>query len=85
MRARWRLGGLCGVSMLSVGEVDNDKMKTLFEMGTNGAVSGDCFVKIAYEEPYKDTIGRNHPGRVRILPLNSAYVFPEYHPTTAPG
>ena len=63
-----------------VWEVDNDKMKTLFEMGTNGAVSGDCFVKIAYEEPYKDTIGRNHPGRVRILPLNSAYVFPEYHP-----
>lgn len=63
-----------------VWEIDNDKMKTLFEMGTNGSVSGDCFVKIAYEEPYVDSIGRMHPGRVRILPLNSAYVFPEWHP-----
>ena len=63
-----------------VWETDNDKMKVLFEMGTSGAVSGDCFVKIAYEEPYEDSIGRVHPGRVRILPLNAAYCFPEYHP-----
>lgn len=52
----------------------------MFEIGTNGGVSGDSFVKIAYEEPYEDSIGRIHPGRVRILPLNAAYCFPEYHP-----
>lgn len=63
-----------------VWEVDNDKMKVLFEIGTNGSVSGDSFVKIAYEEPWEDSIGRVHPGRVRILPLNAAYCFPEYHP-----
>ena len=63
-----------------VWETDNDKMKVLFEMGTSGAVSGDCFVKVAYEEPFQDSIGRVHPGRVRILPLNAAYCFPEYHP-----
>lgn len=59
-----------------VWEVDNDKMKVLFEMGTSGAVSGDCFVKVAYEEPYTDPAGRVHPGRVRLLPLNSAYCLP---------
>lgn len=59
-----------------VWEADNDKMKTLFEMGTNGAVSGDCFVKVAYEEPFVDSIGRQHPGKVRILPLNAAYCLP---------
>lgn len=59
-----------------VWEVDNDKMKVLFEMGTNGAVSGDSFIKVAYEEPYEDSIGRVHPGRVRLLPLNSAYCMP---------
>lgn len=55
-------------------------MKVLFELGTNGAVSGDSFIKVAYEEPYTDSIGRLHPGRVRILPLNAAYCYPEYHP-----
>ena len=63
-----------------VWETDNDKMKVLFEMGTNGAVSGDSFIKIAYEEAWTDSIGRLHPGRVRILPLNAAYCYPEYHP-----
>ena len=55
-------------------------MKILFEMGTNGSVSGDSFVKVAYEEPWADSIGREHPGRVRLLPLNSAYCMPEWHP-----
>jgi hypothetical protein len=63
-----------------VWEVDNDKRQVLWEMGNQGGVSGDVFVKIAYEEPYVDAIGRRHPGRVRILPLNSAYSFPEWHP-----
>jgi hypothetical protein len=43
-------------------------------------VSGDCFIKVAYEEAYVDPAGRKHPGRVRILPLNSSFAFPEFHP-----
>jgi len=63
-----------------VWEIDNDKMRVLFEMGQLGGITGDVFVKIAYEEAWEDTIGRYHPGRVRILPLNSAFCFPEFHP-----
>jgi Phage portal protein, SPP1 Gp6-like len=63
-----------------VWEIDNDKHGTLWEMGQQGGVSGDCFVKVAYEEAYEDSTGRLHPGRVRILPLNSSFAFPEFHP-----
>jgi len=63
-----------------VWEIDNDKMRVLLEMGQTGAVNGDCFVKVAYEEAWEDGIGRYHPGRVRILPLNPAFAFPEFHP-----
>lgn len=63
-----------------VWEIDNDKQALLWEMGNQGGVSGDCFVKVAYEEPWVDPIGRMHEGRVRILPLNSSYCFPEWHP-----
>ena len=63
-----------------VWEVDNDKKTILWEMGQQGGVSGDCFVKIAYEEAYVDTIGRAHPGKVRVLPLNASFCFPEFHP-----
>jgi hypothetical protein len=63
-----------------VWEVDNNKQRVLFEMAQLGGITGDCFVKIAYEEAWEDAIGRFHPGRVRILPLNSAFCFPEFHP-----
>lgn len=63
-----------------VWEQDNEKEKVLLEMGQQGAVSGDCFVKVAYEEPWVDAVGRAHPGRVRILPLNASFAFPEFHP-----
>ena len=63
-----------------VWETDNDKGTVLWEMGQQGGVSGDCFVKVAYEEAYTDTIGRVHPGKVRILPLNASFCFPEFHP-----
>jgi hypothetical protein len=49
-------------------------------MGQQGAVSGDCFVKVAYEEAYEDSVGRLHAGKVRILPLNASFAFPEFHP-----
>jgi hypothetical protein len=63
-----------------VWEVDNNKATVLWEIGQQGAVSGDCFIKVAYEEAYVDPAGRQHPGRVRILPLNSSFAFPEFHP-----
>lgn len=63
-----------------VWEVDNDKMRVLFEMAQTGSITGDSFVKVAYEEEYTDSVGRVHPGRVRILPLNPAFCFPEFHP-----
>jgi len=63
-----------------VWETDNDKHGVMWEMGQQGGVSGDCFVKVAYEEAFTDSVGRTHPGRVRILPLNSSFCFPEFHP-----
>jgi hypothetical protein len=63
-----------------VWEVDNNKATVLWEMGQQGSVSGDCFIKVAYEEAWVDPAGRPHPGRVRILPLNSSFAFPEFHP-----
>ena len=61
-------------------EVDNDKMRVLLEMGQQGGITGDVFVKIAYEEAWTDSAGGSHPGRVRILPMNSSFCFPEFHP-----
>lgn len=61
-------------------EEHNDKEKVLLEIGQLGGVTGDAFIKVAYEEPYQDTAGNFHPGRVRILPLNPSFCFPEFHP-----
>lgn len=63
-----------------VWEVDNDKEQLMLELGQSGSVSGDTFVKIAYEEPWEDPAGNEHEGRVRIVPINSAHAFPEWHP-----
>lgn len=63
-----------------VWEIDNNKATVLWEIGQQGGVSGDCFIKVAYEEGYQDSVGGIHPGRVRILPLNSSFAFPEFHP-----
>ena len=61
-------------------EVDNDKMRVLLEMAQQGGITGDVFVKVAYEEPWVDSAGGQHPGRVRLLPMNSSFCFPEFHP-----
>jgi len=63
-----------------VWEIDNNKHGIMWEMGQQGGVSGDCFVKVAYEEAYEDSVGGMHPGRVRVLPLNASFCFPEFHP-----
>jgi hypothetical protein len=63
-----------------VWEIDNNKSKVLWEVGQLGGVSGDCFIKVAYEEAWVDPTGLIHPGKVRILPLNPAFCFPEFHP-----
>jgi hypothetical protein len=61
-------------------EVDNDKSRVLLEMAQQGGITGDVFVKIAYEEAWVDSAGGAHPGRVRLLPMNSSFCFPEFHP-----
>lgn len=63
-----------------VWEVDNQKDNILWEMGQQGGISGDVFVKVAYDPAYADAAGGLHPGRVRILPLHPAHCFPEWHP-----
>lgn len=61
-------------------EIDNDRQRVLWSMGQVGKVSGDTFVKVAYEEPYRDAAGRPHRGKLRIIPLNPSFCFPEFHP-----
>ncbi len=73
-------GGIVPARLERVWERDNDKERVLLEMAQTGGITGDCFVKVAYEEAWEDGIGRFHPGRVRILPLNPAFCFPEFHP-----
>lgn len=63
-----------------VWEVDNDKEMVLHEIGQQGGVSGDVFIKVAYDPGYVDPARNVHPGRVRILPLNASFCFPEFHP-----
>ena len=64
----------------TVWEQHNSKHYVLWEMGQLAGVTGDCFVKVAYEEPFVDTAGVTHAGRIRVIPLNPAHCFPEYHP-----
>jgi hypothetical protein len=63
-----------------VWEDHNHKHHVLWEMGQLASVTGDCFVKVAYDPPYQDTLGIVNEGRIRIIPLNPAHCFPEYHP-----
>jgi hypothetical protein len=63
-----------------VWEVDNEKPAILWELGNQGGVSGDVFVKVAYDPAWVDAAGGEHPGRVRVLPLNASFCFPEWHP-----
>lgn len=60
--------------------MDNEKQKVLWEIGNQGSVSGDVFVKVAYDPAYVNDAGIECAGRVRILPLNPASCFPEWHP-----
>jgi hypothetical protein len=64
-----------------VWEQDNRKNELLWSMGNIGSVYGDCFVKVAYEPAWQnEATGELVPGRVRILPLNPSFCFPEWHP-----
>ena len=63
-----------------VWENQNNKQAIITEIGQLGSVSGDVFVKVAFEEPYVDPAGVPINGRIRILPLNPAFCFPEFHP-----
>jgi len=59
---------------------DNNKQQVIWEIGNQGSVQGDAFVKVAYEPAYEDAVGNPHPGKVRLLPLNASFCFPEWHP-----
>lgn len=59
---------------------DNNMKAITWEMGQQGGVSGDVFIKVAYEPAWEDEAGNIHAGRVRIIPLNSAFCFPTWHP-----
>lgn len=61
-------------------ETDNDKPTVLSEIAQHGGVTGDSFVKVAYDPPFSDPRNNFQPGRVRILPLNPSQCFPEWHP-----
>ena len=62
-------------------DLDNRKDELLWMIGNIGSVYGDCFVKVAYEQPYvNSSTGEIVPGRVRILPINPSFAFPEWHP-----
>jgi hypothetical protein len=63
-----------------VWQTHNNKNFVLWEMGQLASVTGDCFVKVAYEEPFQDGLGIVNEGRIRIIPLNPSHCFPEYHP-----
>jgi hypothetical protein len=63
-----------------VWDMHNNKHYVLWELGQLASVTGDAFVKIAYEETFVDSVGIPHPGRIRVVPLNPAHCFPEYHP-----
>lgn len=63
-----------------VWEQHNSKHFVLWEMGQLASVTGDCFVKVAFEEPYVDPLGLEVPPKIRLIPLNPTSCFPEYHP-----
>ena len=63
---------------------DNRKNELLWSIGNIGSVYGDVFTKIAYEPAWvNEATGELVPGRVRILPLNPSFCFPEWHPHDA--
>ena len=59
---------------------DNNKQQIIWEIGNQGSVQGDAFIKVAYEPPFTDAVNKPHGGRVRILPINASFCFPEWHP-----
>lgn len=59
---------------------DNDKGRTLWEIGNMGSIFGDVFIKVTYEPGWVDPLGFRMPPRVRVIPLNPSFCFPRWHP-----
>jgi hypothetical protein len=59
---------------------DNNKQQILWEIGNQGSVQGDAFIKVSYDPAFTDSLGVYHRGKVRILPINASFCFPEWHP-----
>ena len=73
-------GAITPYLLKEVWENQNNKPQVLMELAQLGSVSGDCFVKVAWEPPFQDPAGIPMPGKIRIMPLNPAFCFPEWHP-----
>jgi Phage portal protein, SPP1 Gp6-like len=73
-------GAITPYLLKEVWENQNNKPAVLMELAQLGSVSGDCFVKVAWEPPFKDPAGIPVPGKIRIMPINPAFCFPEWHP-----
>jgi Phage portal protein, SPP1 Gp6-like len=64
-----------------VWEEDNDRLSVIMELAQLGSVSGDVFCKVAYEPAYQNpTTGEQVSSKFKILPINPAFCFPEFHP-----
>lgn len=57
---------------------DNNQVLWGMEAGQMGAVSGDTFVKVGWEDPNEFNLLKK--GRVRMIILDSSHCFPEWHP-----
>lgn len=73
-------GGITPYLLKEVWENHNRKDRIIMEMAQLGSVGGDVFVKVAYEPPYMDPAGVPMEGKIRVLPINPAFCFPEFHP-----
>lgn len=59
-----------------VWDVQNSWETIAQEMALMGGITGDCFFQVTYENPTPSW----PKGRVRLIPLNSAYVHPIFDP-----
>lgn len=59
---------------------DNQKLALLWEIGQIASITGDVFVKVAYEPEWVDSAGVLHEGRTRIIPITPDKCFPEFAP-----
>lgn len=60
----------------------NNRDKLMLEVGQTKAITGKCWVQVKYEstQDLYDPFGEYPNGRIRIIPMSSNTIFPEYDP-----